>query len=121
MEYFLKWTGFDNSNNSWEPEENLNCQDLIDEFEISRASRILAANQNILKEEGLIFLMKWNACDVPNSPLTLLEVRTVWPKLLIDFYEKNINWCTPIKTVIFIEEPVESFDVVGDPKIIHCE
>ncbi len=36
MEYFLKWRGYDNSFNSWEPAENVNCDDLVASFLASR-------------------------------------------------------------------------------------
>lgn len=32
MEYFLKWLGFPSSENSWEPENNLNCYKMIKAF-----------------------------------------------------------------------------------------
>jgi chromobox protein 5 len=35
-EYLLKWKGYSNSHNRWTPEDNLNCDDLIDEFETRR-------------------------------------------------------------------------------------
>jgi len=33
LEYLLKWNGYDDKYNSWEPVENLHCQNLIKKFE----------------------------------------------------------------------------------------
>lgn len=35
-EYLLKWHGYDETFNSWEPEENLNCPKLLDKFKRKR-------------------------------------------------------------------------------------
>jgi len=40
IEYFVKWKGWDNpDDNTWEPVDNLDCEDLIKEYEIKNGAK----------------------------------------------------------------------------------
>uniref|UniRef100_A0A0N5AY00 Chromo domain-containing protein n=1 Tax=Syphacia muris TaxID=451379 RepID=A0A0N5AY00_9BILA len=115
VEYFLSWKGFPPSDNTWEPEENLDCPDLIRVYEIEEARRQQAAGKNReaqvdmanngfdqgLEPEkiigGTIFqgqimlLVKWKGKETASLvPSKIANERC--PQLVIKFYEERIHW-----------------------------
>lgn len=118
VEYFLKWMGYPETDNTWEKEEYLMCPAMIKEYEEEVAKKLtIAETANGENEEHVIdltdcndvtekkavrilgakntnklivFLMKWD--DGSASIVSAEECRIKWPQEVIKFYENRIMW-----------------------------
>merc|ERR1711992_393774 len=118
VEYLLKWKGYGDEDNTWEPAENLDCEDLIEAFKRKSVSgtpggadakkkksdddrpkgfdrgldpeRIIGATDS---SGELMFLVKWKGSDEADLvPSRLANVKC--PQTVIKFYEERLTWHT---------------------------
>ena len=74
LEYLVKWFGYTDDHNTWEPESNLgNSKEVINNFHKSNPSALRKLRANIF--EGLVFKSFENLCE-PVNILSRLEVET---------------------------------------------
>uniref|UniRef100_A0A1A9VGB9 Chromo domain-containing protein n=1 Tax=Glossina austeni TaxID=7395 RepID=A0A1A9VGB9_GLOAU len=105
LQYLLKWAGYDSSENTWEPVENLNCPDLVANFEETAFENEFLDETEAECRQGLeplkilgltriqktlIFLMQWK--DGGLSFLTAAEAYSKYAQFVIKFYEERVVW-----------------------------
>ncbi|CAG9760546.1 unnamed protein product [Ceutorhynchus assimilis] len=103
-EYLLKWTGYDNTHNSWVPEGQLDCLRKIRVFEANLAlatdKRKKGFDKGLVPEKiigatnhggPLNFLMKWVGSNEPDL-VTAEQANVKCPQVVIKFYEERIKW-----------------------------
>jgi len=121
VEYLIKWKGYAEIENTWEPAENLQCYGMIAEFEekykldaanllpYSKYSKpglndedgfdkkwvckcILGASQD---EEGeILFLVQWNNTKGENAEsfVHAQKASKFIPQMVVEFYESKVTW-----------------------------
>ncbi|OBS77442.1 hypothetical protein A6R68_16155 [Neotoma lepida] len=113
VEYLLKWKGFSDEDNTWEPEENLDCPDLIAEFLQSQKTahetdkseggkRKADSDSDDKGEESKPKkkkeeLEERHELDTPKNSdeadlVPAKEANVKCPQVVISFYEERLTW-----------------------------
>ena len=104
--YYIKWKGCSEASNSWEPEEHLDCKELVTTFENLRSQNKIGFERGLSAEQivgcttsgaQLFFLVKWkdtDLCDLIESK----EANDRCPDLVHQFYEDRMTWDSEPKT-----------------------
>ena len=86
LEYLIKWKEFPENENSWEPEGNLNCQELLDEFwENRKQTRFTVRGTRFINGslEYFAFDQRYGLFTIKNSN------KQNYYKEISDFWEKS--------------------------------
>uniref|UniRef100_A0A8C1S291 Chromobox homolog 1a (HP1 beta homolog Drosophila) n=1 Tax=Cyprinus carpio TaxID=7962 RepID=A0A8C1S291_CYPCA len=118
VEFLLKWKGFSDEDNTWEPEDNLDCPDLIAEYmqkhkstekkdsigkrkgesdtDGGEDSRPKKRKDEVSREQMvfILFFVKWikkkNSDEADLVPAKEANVKC--PQVVISFYEERLTW-----------------------------
>ena len=132
IQYFVKWLGYDESQNTWEPIENLNCEQLIKEYEDEHKdeetpvvpvapeddliegngfkkkwvpSRVIGAARRSYDNE-LMIIVKWKSGKITAERAAVAN--EMIPQMVIEYYELRIKW------IDGTDDPTESLGKQND-------
>lgn len=84
----MEWVGYGNSHNSWEPEELLNCPEIVEKFKSTIAHKIIGVK---IVEGEVWYLLKYKD-NIQAENITWIMGRNHFAKFLVNFYESRLEW-----------------------------
>lgn len=101
VQYFIKWKGYDDDHNSWEPVENIDCVQLIKQYEEAAARKREQSKQpakvvdkilGATDESGsMCFIVKWKGIAQAEF-IESKDANILFPQDVIKFYEERLKW-----------------------------
>ncbi|RZF48229.1 hypothetical protein LSTR_LSTR006196 [Laodelphax striatellus] len=103
--YLVKWKGYPESEASWEPEENLDCDKLLRDFNnekmgeveesllrgFDRGLKPAKIIEALLKDGNIYYLMSWlGSFETDMIPANVANAKC--PEVVIKFHEERITW-----------------------------
>ena len=107
VEYLLKWKGYSNEDNTWEPKDSLQCQELIADYEEQKASEKAPGKKDSKRKEtsrwerkcvSMMFAGYFRVCIFRDRAARVLDNRQCWNLcpvfcLLFLFKSESVRKC----------------------------
>lgn len=133
--YRIKWLNFASKLNTWEPEENLFCNEILERFIISRANKIISEYFLSYSVElcltfeiiqgarqtpyGITYLVGWADGFDPKS-YSVIEAHGMFANLVINFLDENIEFVRRVSGGIPQNPAISQRQPIGNPIAIVC-
>lgn len=119
MKFLVKWQNFDDSENTWEPIENLNCPEALEDFFKSLAQLIFGVK---LVDGQPHYFLKFKDSDIAPEVIRSDMARDRYPELLFDFYDNHLEWITVNDVIVPEVANIRNVPLeVEDPVRVTCK
>lgn len=122
IQYRVKWLGYPATQNSWISVNHMDCDELIEQFELSRAWRVFGVKR--VQNGAIEYGVEWPyTFDVPQV-VPSQQAKQLWPGLVFRYLVEILSFAMPRRRVTFqddVDRINETADLNGLPeRILGC-